>query len=68
MEGTIRSCFAMTEKGKCSSDAKNVSASIVKEGNEYVINAHKHWSSGAGNPHTAVFILVGKTFVPFGWR
>jgi acyl-CoA dehydrogenase len=61
MEGKIRSSFAMTEKNKCSSDAKNISGTILREGNEFVINAHKQWTSGAGDPRLGVYILVGKT-------
>jgi acyl-CoA dehydrogenase len=61
MEGAIRSCFLMTEPEVASSDATNVQTSIVKEGDEYVINGRKWWSSGAMNPHCKVAIVMGKT-------
>ena len=51
----------MTEKHVASSDAKNISGSIVLDGDEIVINAHKHWISGAGDPRCAVHVLVGKS-------
>jgi len=61
MNGEIRSAFLMTEPEVASSDATNIQTSIVKEGNEYVINGRKWWSSGAMNPHCKVFIVMGKT-------
>lgn len=61
MNGEIRSAFLMTEPDVASSDATNIQTSILKEGNEYVVNGRKWWSSGAMNPHTKVFILMGKT-------
>src|ERR1700683_1129456 len=50
LAGAIRSCFAMTEPDVASSDATNIEASVVGEGTEYVINARKWWTSGAGDP------------------
>lgn len=61
MNGEIRSAFLMTEPDVASSDATNIQTSIVKEGDEYVINGRKWWSSGAMNPRCEVFILMGKT-------
>ena len=61
LEGTIRSCFAMTEPAVASSDATNIRASISRDGGDYVINAHKWWLSGAMDPRCAVFILMGQT-------
>lgn len=61
MEGKIRSSFLMTEPQVASSDATNIETSIVREGDEYVINGTKWWSSGAMNPHTEIYIVMGKT-------
>ena len=61
MNGEIRSAFLMTEPEVASSDATNIETSIVREGDEYVINGRKWWSSGAMNPSTRVFIVMGKT-------
>jgi acyl-CoA dehydrogenase len=61
MEGAIRSAFAMTEPDVASSDATNIGTRIEREGDEYVINGRKWWTSGAGNPHCKVFITMGKS-------
>ena len=60
-EGRIRSCFAMTEPDVASSDATNIESSIVCDGDHYVINGRKWWSSGAPDPRCAFFIFMGKT-------
>jgi len=61
MEGKIRSAFLMTEPDVASSDATNIETSIVRDGDEYVINGRKWWSSGAMNPSCEIFIVMGKT-------
>ena len=61
MNGEIRSAFLMIEPDVGSSDATNIQTAIVKEGDEYVINGRKWWSSGAMNPNCKVFIVMGKT-------
>ncbi|MBX3511801.1 MAG: acyl-CoA dehydrogenase family protein [Hyphomonadaceae bacterium] len=61
MNGEIRSAFLMTEPGVASSDATNIQCSIKREGDEYVINGRKWWSSGAGDPRCKISIFMGKT-------
>ena len=61
LDGKIRSCFCMTEPAVASSDATNICSSIVREGDEYVINGRKWWSSGANDPLCKISIFMGKT-------
>lgn len=61
LNGTIRSGFAMTEPGIASSDATNVCASIARDGEHYVLNGRKWWTTGALHPHCAVLIFMGKS-------
>lgn len=60
LAGQIRSAFLMTEPDVASSDATNISCSIQRDGDEYVINGRKWWSSGAGDPRCKIYILMGK--------
>jgi len=61
LDGTIRSAFAMTEPDVASSDATNISTSIVRDGDEYVLNGRKWWITGALNPECEILIVMGKT-------
>jgi acyl-CoA dehydrogenase len=61
LEGRIRSAFAMTEPAVASSDATNISASIVRSGDSYVINGRKWWTTGAGDPRCEILIFMGKS-------
>ncbi|MGN6278567.1 MAG: acyl-CoA dehydrogenase family protein [Sphingomonas sp.] len=61
MNGEIRSAFLMTEPAVASSDATNIQTSMVKDGDDYVVNGRKWWSSGVGDPRCKVAILMGKT-------
>ena len=61
LEGEIRSAFCMTEPAVASSDATNIETRILRDGDHYVVNGRKWWSSGAGDPRCAVFIVMGKS-------
>ena len=61
MEGQIRSAFAMTEPDVASSDATNIATSIVRDGDDYVINGRKWWTTGINDPRCKIMILMGKT-------
>lgn len=61
LDGHIRSAFAMTEPGVASSDATNIETSIVRDGDEYVVNGRKWWTSGAADPRCKLLIVMGKT-------
>ena len=61
LAGEIRSAFAMTKPGVASSDATNIETSIIRDGDDYVINGRKWWISGAGDPRCAVYIVMGKS-------
>ena len=61
LAGEVRSAFAMTEPAVASSDATNIEARIERQGDEYVINGRKWWTSGAGDPRCKIMIFMGKT-------
>jgi acyl-CoA dehydrogenase len=61
MQGEIRSAFAMTEPAVASSDATNIESRIERQGDEYLINGRKWWTSGAGDPRCRIYIFMGKT-------
>jgi acyl-CoA dehydrogenase len=61
LDGSIRSAFAMTEPAVASSDATNIQAAIERDGDHYVINGRKWWTSGAGDPRCEILIFMGKT-------
>ena len=61
LEGKVRSAYLMTEPEVASSDATNLEFSAVKDGDEWVLNGEKYWSSGAGDPRTKVYILMART-------
>jgi acyl-CoA dehydrogenase len=61
LDGTIRSGFSMTEPGVASSDATNISTTITADGDDFIINGHKWWTTGGGDPRCKVLIVLGKS-------
>jgi len=68
LDGTIRSCFGMTEYKVASSDATNIESTIIRKGDTYVVNGHKWWTSGANDPRCKLCVFMGKSSNPNGRR